>query len=173
MEHSECEGTAVGSVGKVTVCFRLIGDSLDPALNTGRLGLIPTAAHAKGEMSSPGPVTGQTFRHHTGVWRLKSALPRTAALEQHLSHLLDQLDVRTAEIQVFRAMGYKADFFCGCFLDSWNEGTELSPETLGRVAALGATLALDIYGAVELGDTEDEGAPATPPRLTVDDEEAS
>ena len=60
-------------------------------------------------------------------------------------------------LRAYHQAGYELDFFCGLMLDSFNEGLELSPSTMARVAALGATLGLDIYSA---GD--DEQAAVTP-----------
>ena len=45
--------------------------------------------------------------------------------------------------------GYQVDFFCGLFLEQWNEMMRLSRATLRRIAALGAELPLDIYIGAE------------------------
>ena len=38
-----------------------------------------------------------------------------------------------------------ADFGCGYFTSRWNSGFGLSPETLERIARLGASLSFDFY----------------------------
>ena len=44
---------------------------------------------------------------------------------------------------------FKADIFCGLFLESMNEGLEISPQTLLAVGQRNLTLGFDIYGADE------------------------
>ena len=65
---------------------------------------------------------------------------------------------RAPIIRDWLAQGCEADFFCGLFLDHLNEGVELSPRILGRVAALGATLGLDIY-CLSKYEEEERAAP--------------
>lgn len=142
----------MAEIHEVHVSFRLSSDSLDPNVVTGQLGLTPTNAFAKGEMSPPGRVTGRSFIHRTGGWRLESPLPRSAELDDHLRALLDLLSAKAPIIRGYKDQAFTVDFFCGLFLNSFNERLELPPETLARVAALGATLSLDIYSAP--GDEE-------------------
>ncbi len=150
----------MGKVSEVDVSFRLFHDSLNPAEVTAQLGLTPTAAYAKGEMSPPGPVTGRSYRRRTGMWRLQSPLPRAAERDDHLRALLEQLDAKASRIQAFKDKGVTVDFFCGLFLGDVNEGLGRPPETLARVAALSAMLDLDIYGPP--GDDEPGTSEPTP-----------
>ncbi len=80
---------------------------------------------------------------------MRSQLPDSASLDQHLKALLTVLEPKTSAIQELKNRGYAPEFYCGLFLDEWNQGTTLSPETLGRIAALGAELGLDIYNVAE------------------------
>lgn len=75
-----------------------------------------------------------------------------------LQALLEQLGANAPLIQGFRAEGFSVDFSCGLFLDSDNEGLRIAPETLARVATLGAALDLDIYALFE----DDEPATRAP-----------
>jgi hypothetical protein len=131
-------------VSHARVSFRLWSDSLDPDPVTARLSISPTEAGAIGEVWT-GRRSGREFRRPTGTWSLKSTLPDAASLDEHLTQLLDQLHPKASVIRGFLAQGWSADFFCGLFLDHWNEGTELGPSTLGRIADLGVQLGLDIY----------------------------
>jgi Domain of unknown function (DUF4279) len=143
-------------LSEVRVGFRLIGDEVDPEVVAQEVALAPTEAHRKGD---PRPTRwgARGLRWPTGVWRLESELPASASLEEHLRALLDRLDPVAAGIRRCTARGWRADYFCGCFQADMNEGTDLAPETLGRIAALGAILSLDIYSGTE---------EAAPDRLT-------
>ena len=54
---------------------------------------------------------------------------------------------------------FKADIFCGLFLEGMNEGLEISPQTLLAVGQRNLTLGFDIYGA----DGLMEGNPSPDP----------
>ena len=41
---------------------------------------------------------------------------------------------------------FEADIFCGLFLESMNEGLEISPRTLLAIGQRNLTLGFDIYG---------------------------
>jgi Domain of unknown function (DUF4279) len=127
-----------------TASFRLFSDTLDPQVVSERLGLAPSTAGAKGE---PRPTRRKSppLQWRTGTWILESPLPRSAKLEAHVRDVLDRLEDRTGEIRAFMAQEYRADVFCGCFLDASNEGTTLEPETLRLLALIGVPLGLDIY----------------------------
>ena len=45
---------------------------------------------------------------------------------------------------------FKADVFCGLFLESPNEGLEISPQTLLAIGQRNLTVGFDIYGADDL-----------------------
>lgn len=45
---------------------------------------------------------------------------------------------------------FEADIFCGLFLESMNEGLEISPQTLLAIGQRSFTLGFDIYGADDL-----------------------
>jgi hypothetical protein len=135
----------MGKVGETTVTFRMLDDRLDPEEVTARLGVTPTSTSVKGGLIPSASPRWRSRVARTGRWSLASHLPRTAELNDHLCTLLDQLDDKELVIHGYREQGYQVDFFCGLFPGSANEGLELPQETLARVAALGATLGLDIY----------------------------
>jgi hypothetical protein len=56
-------------------------------------------------------------------------------------------------LQVIRgAQNLKADFFCYWLSATGHGGPELSAGTLGRIAALGASLGFDFYGPFDDAD---------------------
>lgn len=135
----------MSKVRDIHVSFRLIADTLDPVSVTKRLGLTPTNAYAKGEMSPQGVVTGTSYVRRTGMWRLESALPRTADLNDHIGSLLNHLEQRASTIHEYRSIGYTVEFLCGLLLEHGNESVDLTSAVMARVSAIGATVSLDIY----------------------------
>jgi len=133
----------MSQISRVDTSLRLVGDDLEPGLVTEKLGITPESAHRKGDVVlSRGVPRGH---RPTGVWIMRSKLPDSASLDQHLKALLTVLEPKASAIQELKDKGYATEFYCGLFLDHWNRGTTLSPKTLGRIAALGAKLSLDIY----------------------------
>ncbi|HVR89453.1 MAG TPA: DUF4279 domain-containing protein [Candidatus Limnocylindria bacterium] len=82
---------------------------------------------------------------------LRSGLPKSAQLDEHLEELLSQLEPVGVILAQICAEGARADFFCGLFLRDTNEGVHLSPELVHRIAALGASLDFDIYAPASRG----------------------
>jgi hypothetical protein len=72
---------------------------------------------------------------HTDIWDLDGAL----------NTLLDRLPDEGAVWEGI-TRGYQADIFCGLFMGTGNQGTDLQPATLARLAARRLALSLDIYG---------------------------
>jgi hypothetical protein len=133
----------VPQIQEAHVSFGFFGDSLVPQRVTDLLGLSPTHAHARGD---PHPIrSNPDLRWRSGAWMLDSQQSPDAPLDQHLRDLLDRLEPKAEAIRELVAEGLRASFSCGCFLEKENEGTTLPPQTLGRIAALGADLDLDIY----------------------------
>jgi uncharacterized protein DUF4279 len=124
--------------------FRLIGDRIDPDAVTRATGLTPSRSHKHGELMPSGD---RVWRR--GVWSLDSedaAFDRGTELEDHLSWLLDRLEPHADALhQLMAERGLKADFLCGCFIEGFQAGLELSAETLMRIGRLQASIGLDIY----------------------------
>jgi hypothetical protein len=69
-----------------------------------------------------------------------------------LRWLLDQLEPRAQELRdvVAEQELDVVEFWCAVYMESRNVDFELQSETIGRVAALGARLRLDIYAPEDL-----------------------
>jgi len=149
-ENPNCE--------KTFASFRLLGDKLDPDAATLVLTLEPTHALAKGQ-SIPAGRIGKARVQPTGYWSLSTAdVVASTSLERHLLYLLDALEPSTAAIHALSdSDDIKADFFCYWLSATGNGGPEVSPETLGRIASLGASLGIDFYGPYD-----DDAEPAQP-----------
>jgi Domain of unknown function (DUF4279) len=134
----------MAEIDRASASFRLFGDTLNPEVVSEQLGMAPSSAGAKGE-SRPSRKKSPPLRWRTGSWILESRLPQSSKLDEHLRDLLDRLEAHAATIRGFVAQGYRADIFCGCFLDASNEGTLLQPDTIRLLGLLGVPLGLDIY----------------------------
>lgn len=133
----------------VEVCFRLSSRELDPVAVTQALGISPTFALARG---AENPRTGR--KQPTGVWLITSNAPVQSEeeyrLDGHLRSLLDQLDDKVEVVRDLTRRGYTADFYCSCYMQTESEGTEVSPTTIRRMAALGAALGFSVWAPTEL-----------------------
>jgi hypothetical protein len=64
--------------------------------------------------------------------------------------LLEQLEPRAHQLRdVVAEQELHAEFWCVVEMEALSCDFELPPETIGRVAALGATLRLDIYAPAD------------------------
>jgi Domain of unknown function (DUF4279) len=133
--------------------FRLVGDSLDPQTGSRALDLEPNLARAKRRKIAAGRI-GRARRQRTGVWSLSTEnIVNSTSLERHLLHLLEAVEPAYAALhRLRRDESLRADFDCYWLSATGNGGPELSPETLGRIAALGASLGLDFYGPFDDSD---------------------
>lgn len=114
---------------------------LQPAHVSARLGVVPNHAHARGD---PHPTRTQPdLVWRSGAWLLDSQQPASAPLDTHLRDLLDRLDPQA--VQLLSNEGLTASFRVACWVKGSQEGTAVSPETLQRMARLGADLGLTIY----------------------------
>lgn len=134
---------------RVEVRFRLRSSELDPVEVTQALGITPSFARARGVED---PRTGR--KQPTGVWLLKSGEPEESdgedGLDCRLRSLLDQLEGKAEAVRQLVQTGYRADFYCSCYMQTESEGAEISAATIGRIAALGASLGLSVWIPADL-----------------------
>lgn len=127
--------------------FRLAGDRLIAAEVTRRLGLEPEFAAEKGDARSEGG--GRNVTQRTGVWSITSRGElETTSVEQHVLFLLSRLEpVSEALREVVERQALEANFFCYWVSATGHGGPDLTPETLRRIADVGAGLGFDFYDA--------------------------
>lgn len=125
--------------------LRFFGDDLDPDELTLLLGHQPTNSERKGQ-EIVGKITGSKRMARSGGWRLSAERREPGDLDAQISEVLGQL---TDDMSIWQDLTsrFRADVFCGLFMEEGNEGISLSNETLQRLAERGLTIDFDIYGS--------------------------
>jgi hypothetical protein len=104
-----------------------------------RLGIRPTFSHEAGDVGRSGHV-------RTGaMWDLSTEHLGRAALSEHLSALLDQVEDRREVLQELSNEGFAMDWFCFINVDGMG-GVSLDAALLARLGCFPLDLDLDIYG---------------------------
>ncbi|WP_339703457.1 DUF4279 domain-containing protein [uncultured Sphingosinicella sp.] len=133
----------MGELYRTEVSLGFYGDDLDPDEITERLKCEPTVGVRKGgTWLTP---LGKEKVAHTGSWRLNAKTSSPGNLDHQINSLLDRATGDAATWQSF-AGRFRGVIFCGLFLETENEGIDIQPETLFRMAERGLKLDLDIYG---------------------------
>lgn len=126
------------SAGEATATIRFFGADLDPDELTRLLGSTPTHSNRAGDKLESGHVLKE------GSWRLNTGYGSFDDLGKQVSGLLAAL---TDDIPTWRDLSarYRADVFCGAFLNDPVDGFGLEPALLGEIAARRLTLGLCLY----------------------------
>ena len=132
----------MGTVSRTVATLRFFGDDLLPDEITSRLGRAPSKSETKGdEWKRP---NGTIRIARWGSWRLEAADREPGNLDSQVAELLSEL---SDDLTVWADLTtrFRADVFCGLFLDEGNEGISLAPQTLAMLGARNLKVGLDIY----------------------------
>ena len=126
------------------VSLRFFGDDLTPKEISTLLGQQPTQTETKGDVRV-GKVSGQKWPAKSSGWRLKAPTQSDGDLDAQIAALLGQL---TSDLAVWRDLTtrYKADVFCGLFMQTAGDGLTMQPSTLQILGDRGLRLELCVYG---------------------------
>ncbi len=153
LDDTDREGETVtigGFVDRVTVSLRVIADDLNPEEVSRLLNCQPTKCHVKGEVIV-GKNTGLRRVAPTGVWLLNSDDERSVGLDEQVMNLLGRVSHDPAVWEALTKK-YKADVYCGLFLDAEIRECRLSADALRHLAERGLEIGFDIYAVFD--DTE-------------------
>jgi hypothetical protein len=130
---------------KSVATLRIRGDDLLPAEVSNLLRCAPTMSQTRGEVIV-GNKTGIERIARTGMWSLHSVDQEPENLDGQIEEILAKV---TSDIETWQALArrYRADLFCGLFMESGNEGLVISPASLVALGERGIELALGIYGS--------------------------
>ena len=139
----------MSEVSEYHISLRFFGDDLDPKVMSAALGVQPTSSCKKGDLFK-GKVSERIEK--TGRWLLSVPERPGESFEPQIEALLGRL---TQDLAIWRQLTqkYNADLFCGLWLGRSNQGMELSPLLMRKLAERGLHLGLDIYAT----DKEDDG----------------
>ncbi len=146
---------------EISVSFRVMSKELAPEVVTEALNLTPSQAHRRGDPHF-GPSGARYSDYSEGLWSLRSQLPRTAPLDEHLASLAEVLVSRAAAVRTL-ALEHRLDLFIGVFGDgTGNFGFGISGEVLQSLAQLGVPLGFDVYEVNSDEPETREGEPSGP-----------
>jgi uncharacterized protein DUF4279 len=120
--------------------FAIGGWGDDPELVTRLMGLAPSRVVRKAERRPGGSPLGARYE----LWALDSSLDGSASFEDHLSSLLDQLELNAVGTREC-VRRFDAVLQCASRFETSNPGFALSPELVARVAALTLGFDFDLY----------------------------
>ena len=106
------------------------------------LALTPTHSVEKGSkasMRNPASMTRQA-----SVWMFESGLAEGVPVEDHVEYLLEIAEQHADQLRLLRSNS-KIDLFLGLSAENGQGGFHLGNGLLGRLAALGIDLTLDLY----------------------------
>jgi hypothetical protein len=124
------------------VSFRVLGDAVQPAQLTRRLGVPPTLTATKGQ---PDPRRPERLARRT-AWVLDSPLPPDRPLADHIEALAGALEPRRAVLRrLARNWSAYVSFLCSLSSDATNYNLSLPADLLRRIDDLGAGLDLSFW----------------------------
>lgn len=146
----------------VLATLRFVGQDVDPALVTAKLGISPTSSTRRGDPVKSHP----EYQRKDGVWALDSDLPETSSVAEHIEHLLGKVRDRGDALRWLSRRGWPGEFFCSYWLNHGPEletaedlsagdgrsGFQLKPELLSRIASLGLGVLVDVNSSEERPD---------------------
>ena len=132
----------MSDIGRTRVSLRIVGVDLIPEEISNLLGCFPTMSAEAGDADPRSKYEARTVK--VGFWHLGLDEEDSSVLDKKLEELLNSL---TNDLEVWKQITsrFRVDIFCGLFLDSFNEGFELTPSLLKRLAERNLKIGFDIY----------------------------
>jgi len=135
----------MAALNRTEASLRIGGDSLNPEEITSLLGVEPTLGQTKGQVFI-GKTSGKERVAKSGMWSLKSEPQEPGDLDYQILALLE---TTTDDLSIWKNISkrYSIDILFGLFMESGNEGIEISSRALKALGNRNIELAMDIYGA--------------------------
>ncbi len=136
----------MAAVVQTIACLRFFGDDLDPDHVSKVLGVAPTTAYRKGDVTPSDKGTKAVAE--TGTWQLEADEEYSGELPEQIASLFAAL---TDDRAVWKDLSsrFDGDVFIGLFMADTNEGFSLDPTILSAIGDRGLVLEFDIYGSEE------------------------
>ena len=131
-------------VSRTALCLRFRGDDLEPERVSEALRCRPSRIAVKGG-SWPMP-NGTSWVAVTGRWHRQVERRMPGDLGGQIAELLAGM---TPDVAVWRRLttAYRADVFCGLFVEEGNQGLALGPDVLLALGQRNLVLELDSYAS--------------------------
>jgi hypothetical protein len=133
----------MGCLSRTIASLRIFGDDLNPSEISKLIGKEPTRAEKMGDRVKKFNGTYRIAR--TGGWCIAADDVKPGNLNSQIAAILEGT---TDDVEVWLELSerFSVDMFCGLFLESFNEGLEISAQTMILLGSRGILLDLDIYG---------------------------
>jgi hypothetical protein len=130
---------------KTDVTLRFVAPELDPESVTSAVGIEPDVGHKRGDVRVV--KNGRDYKFPNGIWYLTTEGWPSRNLEAHVVRMLERVQgVLELLTNYSKANPHvRFELMCHWVSASGHGGPSLSPQTLARIASLGATLDFDIY----------------------------
>ncbi|MEG3148690.1 DUF4279 domain-containing protein [Sphingomonas sp. ZT3P38] len=136
----------MAKIYQTAMCLRFFGDDLDPDEITVRLGCPPSVGMKKGTTWIT--KSGAERIARTGSWRLKATDRQPGDFDSQIGQILEGLSNDLA-VWMDLTKRFKADVFCGVFMEESNEGLSLSAKSMLDLGARRLSLGFDVYDGAD------------------------
>lgn len=123
------------------VFFCIYSDDITPDDITRRIGIKPYKTHVKGDKPKNKNIS---FRFKDNLWEIKSNLPYSYSLEEHIKDLLNQLRPHKSQITKNRT-DLKKSFVATIFCKDNRPGYIIDEDIIKEISEYNASIDLDIY----------------------------
>ena len=137
----------MAQVSRSKAALRIMGDTLNPHEISDILGCEGSMMYSKGDIKVI-KSTGREVERKFGHWLLRASECEPEDINGQVTEILNKL---SDNLDVWKQLAskYNIDLFCGIFMETSNEGMDLSPKTLLELGNRGIMLGLDIYDGAE------------------------
>lgn len=129
-------------IPRLRVVPRIRGDALDPEFLTQQFGVAPSFSARKGDTVVR---QGREGVQQTGVWDYELDVSPATELGEVIERLLEVFP-EDSTLWGELTNAYRADVFCGVFLEDEDQRTVIEPEILAALARRGLPLSLEFHG---------------------------
>ncbi len=137
-----------GPVDNCKLDLRIYGEDLIPKEVTAALGHRPSKFWQKGDPLPSGPRV-----RRQSAWFLEAPEKKKGEIDDQIDWIFSRL---SSDLRVWKRLGrrFKINLNAVIYMEDWNRGLEISPESMALISHRGLTLGLDIYFYGAEGSTQ-------------------
>jgi len=128
-----------GPIDNCKLALRIYGEELVPEEVTAALGHRPSKSWRKGDPLPSGPRVRQK-----SAWFLEAPEKKKGEIDEQIAWIFSRL---TKDVRVWKRLGkrFKMDLNAVIYMECWNRGFAMSPDSMAEVSRRGLTLGFDVY----------------------------